>query len=218
MKKCLLAASICLGLFTFSAKAQTISPLEKEIRQFSFSLYEEVKQLPVALDRMSINDTMSLDRIPLLAKIKSFLDKHAAAYYSSRSQSLEAVKGTIPDTKKFKALGSLAMEDILSSFTMEDSTLNPVYALKTSISADAVTNNLATTMFIMLDEVGQEQTRSEKMRLYGAYVFSGLRITSQNLSGDIWRVWADGQWRVLDFTWDIRKNKIWDVKVWTKGN
>ncbi|UYQ94903.1 hypothetical protein MKQ68_07330 [Chitinophaga horti] len=215
MTRSFVAASLLALLLAINVKAQTKSPLQKEVDQFSWGLYEEVKQLPVALDRLTIYDTLTMTRVPIIGKINHFLHQHADAFYKSRLQSLEAVKGNIPEARGYQPLGSLGMEDILSGFIMEDSTLNPVYALKTSIDAGTLANNMATTLFIMLDE--NNQTRTDKLRLYGAYVFSGLRLTAQQVSGDTWRIWADGQWRVLDLTWDIRKNKVWGVKVWTKG-
>jgi hypothetical protein len=215
MKKCLFAGGMLALLLSVRVAAQAQSALEKEVRQFSWGLYDEVKQLPVALDRVSVSDSLEVARIPVLAKINAFLKKHADAFYQSRLQSLEAVKGNIPDGHGYKQVGSLAMEEILNGFLMDDGTLNPVYALKTSINAETLTNNMATTFFIMLDE--NAQTSDEKYRLYGAYVFSGLKLTAQQVSGDVWRIWADGQWRVLDLSWDIRKNKVSGVKVWTKG-
>lgn len=216
MKKSMLVTGICVWLCSFNASAQSPAPqLEAEIKKFSWDLYPEVRDMPVALDRLSVTDSLVLSRVPLLVKVNKFLKDYAQAYYDSRKQSVDALKGALPDTRKYKQLASLGMEDIISNFTLEDSTINPVYALKATSTVEALSSNLATTLFVMLDDIGEEQSRSEKMRLYGAYVFSGLKITTQNLEGDTYRIWADGNWRVLDFTWDIRKNRLTGVHVWT---
>ncbi|MCK7554848.1 hypothetical protein MKQ70_07455 [Chitinophaga sedimenti] len=213
MKKCLFAGGMLALLLSVRVAAQAQSALEKEVRQFSWGLYDEVKQLPVALDRVSVSDGGGA--YSCAGKDQCVPEKACRCILSEPPAKPEAVKGKIPDVRAYKQVGSLAMEEILRGFLMDDSTLNPVYALKTSISAETLTNNMATTFFIMLDE--NAQTSDEKYRLYGAYVFSGLKLTAQQVSGDLWHIWADGQWRVLDLNWDIRQNKVSGVKVWTKG-